>query len=133
MLAITGLYAALLTVLIIALVFVIVGKRRRFQVGIGDGGEKSLQLAVRAHANAVEMIPIALILLAVLELHKANVMSLHIFGSLLVIGRLLHAYGLSRSEGRSFGRFWGTVITLLVLVAMALANVWLYAQTLSAP
>ena len=43
----------------------------------------------------------------------------------LLLGRLLHAFGLSRSGGYSFGRFTGTVLTWLVFLAMALAGLWL--------
>ncbi len=43
----------------------------------------------------------------------------------LLLARVLHAAGLSRSGGYSFGRFWGTALTWLVLLLMALAGGWL--------
>lgn len=122
LLPITGFYAALLGLLIIVLILRIVAKRWKHRIGVGDGGEKSLLLAIRAHGNAIETIPIALILLAALELNKGSAMTLHIFGATLLVGRLLHAFGLSRSPKVSVGRFVGTVLTLTVILGLAVAN-----------
>jgi uncharacterized membrane protein YecN with MAPEG domain len=36
----------------------------------------------------------------------------------------MHAIGLSRHAGYSFGRFWGTALTMLVLLGMAVAGLW---------
>ena len=47
------------------------------------------------------------------------------FGGALLLGRVLHALGLSRGGGYSFGRFWGTALTWLVFLLMALAGLWL--------
>ena len=129
---ITGLYAAISGVFITFMVLHIATLRRRFRVGIGDGGERKLALAVRAHGNAVETIPVALVLLLILELNKGEPAVLHAFGAALIIGRFLHAFGLSRHIGISFGRFWGTIITLTVIAGLAIANVmafWLASQS----
>lgn len=122
LLPVTGLYAALLGLLIIVLLLRIVAKRWRFRIGIGDGGEKSLLLAIRAHGNAIETIPIALILLAALELNKGSLFTLHVFGAGLLVARLLHAFGLSRSGKTSAGRFLGTVLTITVILGLGIAN-----------
>ncbi len=39
----------------------------------------------------------------------------------------MHAVGFSLKAGYSFGRFYGTALTWLVLLAMALAGLWLLA------
>ena len=129
---ITALYAAICGLFIAAMVLHVATLRRRFRVGIGDGGERQLALAVRAHGNAVETIPIALILLLMLELNKGQAGVLHAFGTALIVGRFLHAFGLSRHIGISFGRFWGTITTLVTIVGLAVANLvafWLSVQT----
>ncbi len=131
LLPVTGLYAALLGLLIIVLLLRIVAKRWKFRVGVGDGGEKSLLLAIRAHGNATETIPIALILLAALELNQGSAMSLHIFGASLLLARLLHAFGLSRSGKTSPGRFLGTVLTITVIFGLGIANVMAFLVTQS--
>lgn len=122
LLPITGLYAALLGILIIVLVLRVVAKRFKQRIGVGDGGDRALLLAIRAHGNASETIPIALILLAALELNDGSAQTLHCFGITLVVARLLHAFGLSRSPKASPGRFVGTVLTLTVILGLAIAN-----------
>ena len=125
-LPVTGFYASLLALLVIVLLLTVVRKRFRHRVGVGHGGHGDLQLAIRAHANAIETIPLALILLAAFEANAAPLLSLHIFGGVLLIGRLLHAWGLSHHGGVSFYRFWGTICTVTVMLGLALANIWMF-------
>ena len=46
---------------------------------------------IRAHANAAEYVPLALLLLLILELNQTQPMLLHVFGCVLIAGRILHA------------------------------------------
>lgn len=124
MVSITSLYASLCGLLILMLAVRVVYLRRKNKVGIGSGGVNDLRRAVRVHANAIEYIPIVLILMAALELNGVNGWLMHVLGSLLVVSRLLHAQGLSGSPGVSFGRFWGTLITWAVIIISAVANIW---------
>ena len=62
----------------------------------------------------------ALILMAACELNGAPAPFLHLVGVTLVVGRLLHAQGLTSSEGVSFGRTAGTALTWIVLLEGAL-------------
>jgi hypothetical protein len=41
----------------------------------------------------------------------------------------MHAAGLNRARGESFGRYWGTVLTWLLIVALA---VYLLVRTIAA-
>jgi uncharacterized membrane protein YecN with MAPEG domain len=131
MLPISGLYAALLTIVVITLALRVIRQRFVHRIGLGDGGQESLMRAMRVHGNAIETIPLSLLLLIILEVNQASGTSLHIFGSLLLIGRVLHAWGMSRKSSHSFGRFWGTLTTLLVQMAMVAANLWLYWTTVT--
>lgn len=123
---ITGLYAALLALLMLAMAVRVMLLRRDTSIGLGDGGNRKLACAVRAHGNAMEYIPIGLILLLVLELNQTLPMLLHVFGIVLVVGRVAHALGLSSTPGMSAGRAIGAALTLLVLLAMALMLIWQY-------
>jgi len=116
---VTSIYTALSILLLLALAFRVVQVRRGEKIGLGDGGSAQLQRRIRAHANAVENIPIALIGLLLLELGGLPAWALHVLGATLVISRVLHGIGISSRSGVSFGRFWGTLGTWLVLVAMA--------------
>ena len=104
---ITLLFAALHVLLMLALLVPISRHRHAHKIGLGDGGDKLLARRIRVHGKFVEHAPFALLVLA------------------LLLGRVLHALGLSRGGGYSFGRFWGTALTWLVFLLMALAGLWL--------
>jgi len=123
---ITGLYASLCGLLVLVLAFQVVRQRRRFKIGIGSGSEKSLERAIRVHSNAIEYIPIALLLLAIFESNQGNTYLAHAMGMLLVIGRALHAQGLGSNPGVSFGRFWGTLFTWVSILVLSIANLSLF-------
>ena len=118
--SITLFYAALLALVLIALSVRIVLLRRKHRIGIGVGEVRALERAVRAHGNFCEYVPIALILLLLLDLAPAvSDGVIHIFGCMLLVGRILHAIGLNQSAGTSIGRFLGTVLTWLMIVLSA--------------
>ncbi len=121
---VTALYGSLAGLLLIFLSARVVGWRRKLSVGLGDGGEENLLRAQRAQANFIEYVPIALILLAAAESRGLAGWLLHTGGAILVLARLLHAWGLSQSSGRSFGRFSGTLLTWVVILALSLANIY---------
>lgn len=116
---ITSLYAAALALLVVALLLRVVLLRNRFRVGIGAGGQEVLGRAVRAHANAIETVPLALLLMLLVELGSIAPAWLHGAGIALVAGRGAHALGLSRHAGMSAGRLVGTVLTLGVILFLA--------------
>jgi hypothetical protein len=123
-LTITALYASLAGLLLLFLSFRVVRWRRKLSVGLGDGGQESLLRAQRAQANFIEYVPIALILLAAAESQGLAGWLLQTAGAILMLARLLHAWGLSQSSGRSFGRYWGTLLTWVVILALSLANIF---------
>ncbi|HET6603872.1 MAG TPA: MAPEG family protein [Xanthomonadaceae bacterium] len=116
---ITAVYAALSAILVMILALRVVAMRRAARVGLGDGGNAALAQRIRVHGNAIENLPLALLLLLLLELTGAPVLLLHGFGALLLGARVLHAWGLSTRPGGSFGRFSGTLVTWLLVLAMA--------------
>jgi uncharacterized protein len=72
----------------------------------------------------VETLLPALLMLVVLELAGGPAWLLHAAGVTLLVGRVLHAWGLGGSGGVSFGRFHGMLLTLLVMLALPLALIW---------
>jgi uncharacterized membrane protein YecN with MAPEG domain len=121
---ITGIYVALATLLVLILAARISMARHGRRVGIGDGGDPDLVRRIRVHANALENLPLALLLLLLLELDQTPPLALHVFGCLLLVGRVLHAVGLSRSSGVSPGRFLGIALTWAVMLVMAVLLLW---------
>ena len=119
---ITALYAAMFGLLFVILMLAVIKLRRSLRVGLGDGGNRDLQQAIRAHGNAVECVPIFLVMLAAFELNRGSVMLLHVFGAAFLMVRVLHAWGLYSSNGASPGRLIGTAGTIVLLAALAVAN-----------
>ena len=120
--SVTALYAGLLGLMLLYLSWRVTRIRRADKIGVGDGGNKQLALAIRVQANFVEYTFPALFLILVLELNGFTPTKIHALGIALIAARLLHAIGLSQSGGASFGRFWGTLLTWTVIgLAAALA------------
>ncbi len=115
----TPIYAAMLGILILVLAYQVVVMRRRKRIGIGDKGDKELTQKIRVHANAIEYVPIALLLIAFVEINGGSAIWVNISGALLVVSRILHAYGLGQSIGITKGRFYGTLITWMVILSNA--------------
>jgi len=80
--------------------------------------------ALRVQANFVENVPLALLLLLGLELQGVASAVLHVFGSSLVVCRLLHAFGLGSYEGANYPRLIGAQGTFLLLSVMSVALVY---------
>lgn len=118
---ITMFYAGLLGLVFVALALRVVSLRRSLQVGLGSGGHEVLDRAVRAHANFSEYVPLALLLIALVEAGTAApVWLVHLLGLVVLFGRLIHGFlGINRRAGYSAGRFWGTFLTWVVMTAAA--------------
>ena len=121
---VTTFYASLLGVLLIYLSARVSMNRRRARVSLGLGEDVGLERANRAQGNFVEYVPIGLILLLLLEQEVAQMWLLHLLGAMLLLGRLMHAWGLTRRQSVNVYRFWGTALTWLMILATALLNLW---------
>jgi uncharacterized membrane protein YecN with MAPEG domain len=117
---VTAVYAALLALMLLALKFRVIGARRRLKVDVLDGGERDVTRRMRVHGNFTEHVPIALILMAIVEINGAEAWNIHGLGIILVISRILHAHGLETIPGKSFGRAAGVLGTTAVIAAGAL-------------
>jgi uncharacterized membrane protein YecN with MAPEG domain len=116
---VTGFYAALLGLLLMALSINVIRLRWKHQQGIMDGGHKDLALAIRVQGNFIEYVPLALILMFFDEAAKYPLWSIHAMGVGLLAGRLAHAWGLSQSDKRTPGRAIGVVLTNSVVFSAA--------------
>jgi uncharacterized membrane protein YecN with MAPEG domain len=114
---ITALWAGLLGLLMLALAIQVVRTRVSEKVGFGDGGNPLMLQRIRVHGNFTEYVPMVLLLMLVLEVNGTSAGVLHALGGSLFAARLFHAFGLGSSTGTTPGRFGGTVLTWLVLLA----------------
>jgi uncharacterized membrane protein YecN with MAPEG domain len=76
---------------------------------------------LRVQANFVENVPLALVLLLVLELQGVATVALHALGGALLACRLLHAWGLGRHHGANYPRLIGAQGTFLLMSIMSVA------------
>lgn len=129
MLIVTTLTACILTALFIHLSFAVIRLRRHHRVGLGSGGVDELERAIRAQGNFVEYVPIALILLACLELNGAPLWVTAILGIALVTGRVIHAKGINQPPPHFTNRIIGMRFTITTLIMLVVFNlVWLLLQ-----
>ncbi len=77
--------------------------------------------AERVQANFIENVPLALLLLFLVELAGAPAMFVHACGVSLVVLRLLHAWGLARYEGANYPRLIGAQGTFVLVSVLAMA------------
>ena len=124
MVPITALYAGLLAIIAVVLGFRVGRLRLRTGISLYDGGDKALAVAVRQHANFIENVPLALLLMMLAELNVTRAPLLHGLGATLVVARILHPFGLEYDRMRTPLRGIGSALTTLVIVAGALLALW---------
>ena len=123
---ITALYAGLL-----ALVGLVLGAgsgwlRAKTGVSLGDGGNPQQLVAVRRHGNFSEWVPLALILIAVLELNGVSGTALHALGATLLLARIAHPLGLKPDSIGGLPRALGAGATALVVLVAAIWAITTY-------
>lgn len=119
-LMVTPLYAGLLALWFLVLSVRVIRTRGAEKIYLGDGGNIRVTRIIRAHANFAEYVPLALIMMAMLELTHHSIYLLHILGILLLVARLLHGYAFSFTQHFVFGRVAGAGLTFLVIVIEAI-------------
>ena len=120
---ITLIIAAALGLLNLWLAVRIVRVRVSRKVSLGHGGIPGMQGRIRAHANFNEYVPIALILMGLIEMNVGASRWLWGIGALLVVARVLHPFGMDRPSPnpyRALGALF-TFVSLGLLVGWAIA------------
>lgn len=125
---VTGVFAAVLGVLLLALSARVVKFRMKYRMGMGVAEDRDFQAAVRAHGNLVEYAPMALLMLAIAELNGVPGRWIYWVGMGLVTGRILHAWGMIQGRGGPHrARALGILLTwaaILVTAILLFWNVW---------
>ena len=121
-LPVTSLTAAACSGLLLWLTLNVVRLRRRGGVVLGDNGDRILTKAIRAHGNAVEQMPVALIVLGLAEANGAPGVLLAPLAVLFLAGRTMHALYFARHGTHWKFRVWGmwTTVTAQGLFIAAL-------------
>jgi uncharacterized membrane protein YecN with MAPEG domain len=96
--------------------------RMREKVLFGDGGHDLLSRRMRAQLNFVESTPFVLILAAAIEMSGKGDTWLAIAGSLFMLGRVAHAFGMDIDRPNPL-RIVGVLLTVLTLLGFAVVAV----------
>lgn len=110
---ITALYALPLALLGLVLWFRVTKMRAELGVSIGNADNPSLHERIRQHGNFIEWTPMVLLLMVIAEGNGAGAMWLHAAGALLLLGRLVHPFGLKAANASHPLRYVGNTASLL--------------------
>jgi len=121
-LTITPLYIGILAFLFIPFTLYVGMYRAKSGIYLGHDNDETMLRRMRAQANFVETVPLALILLTTMEISGAGATLLHSLGSILVVGRLSHYLQLSGILQPMLLRAGGMLLTIAVYLV---GSIWL--------
>ncbi len=123
---ITSLYAALLALVYMVLFGMIGATRTRVNLSLGDGGKREMIIANRRHMNFVENVPMALLLIGLLEATGVSKTMIHSLGLVLLAARIIHPFGIDPDIMNRPARIIGAGATALVILVSAGVLLWRY-------
>jgi uncharacterized membrane protein YecN with MAPEG domain len=123
--SLTLLFSACCALMQCVLTALVIRRRIQARVYFLDGGDDSLLRRIRAHGNFAETVPMALLLMMLLELSGFSPLWLTMFGITLLIGRILHATSLLTNHA-TWSRSSGMVLTMAVIGIQAMCALWLF-------
>lgn len=119
MIPITTVFVALLALMLTGISIRVTVLRASKKISFSDGGDQEMQRAIRVQGNFIEYVPMALALMASIEALGTRHWLVYLFGAVLLVARLVHAWGLYAGVFRA--RVAGTTATWILLVVGALA------------
>jgi hypothetical protein len=122
--SIVTLYAGILAIILVALSVWVIRGRMSNAVSLGDGSG-ALSTRIRAHGNFIEYVPMALIVMLLLESRGTAGWLLHVMGIVLIVARIAHPLGLTMkppNAARAIG-IMGTLLVILVGGVLLLLSV----------
>lgn len=98
---------------------------RRAQTGISllHGDDEKLLRLIRAHANFVEYVPLALLAIAAAEIAGVVTWLVALCAGVLLLARLIHYFSL-RADAASNGRVVGAAMTSATMLVLSVAILW---------
>jgi len=117
---ITPLYSAIFGLMFVGLSVRVLLLRQKFGVLIGYGNHAALARASRVHSNFTEYVPISLILIYFLENQGLMGLWIHLSCILLLLGRMIHGYGVGQIDEKPIYRIIGMSLTFMVIISTSL-------------
>ena len=114
---IVSIFAAVLAIMYIQLSFRVINLRKKKKISLGDGGDSTLNAAIRTHGNFIEYVPFSLILLFLVEYQGLSSHYCYVLGLMLVVGRIFHSYALAENQLKF--RVIGMGLTFLTMILSA--------------
>ena len=116
---IVSIYAAFLALFYVGLSVRTLSLRRQLKIGVGDAGNERMLRAMRVHSNFSEYVPIALILAILVEQANTQIIIVHFVCAILLIGRCIHAFGVSKVQENYKFRVIGMAFTFTSICSSA--------------
>ena len=119
--SITAFYAAILALIYVGLSFWVIAGRVTKSTLFGDGGDDSMMRRTRSHANFMEYVPLALVVIGFYEADGGSPTLVRVLLVLLLVARIMHPIGMFAAENtpRQFAFRGGGIITTLSIVGIA--------------
>ncbi|NNG04103.1 MAG: hypothetical protein HKM95_08375 [Inquilinus sp.] len=117
-LPITSLYAAVFGLLLIPITIAVGMRRMKTRIAFLGGDDEILLRRMRSHANFVEYVPLALVLMALAEMNGASAGFMHAAGATLLVSRIVH-YVTINLQPTAPTRAASMIGTLAVLAALS--------------
>ncbi|NRA65912.1 MAG: MAPEG family protein [Pseudobacteriovorax sp.] len=115
--------ASILGPLLIILSVRVIRYRRSNRIALGAKDDKQLERRMRAQANFAEYTPLALILLVINELQYPDSWRVITACILLVLGRCIHAWGISQTKENFNFRVAGMLMTFASIIILSIGLV----------
>ena len=125
----TALYAALTAILLLILsvrVIALRGSPVFAWFTFGYTGENALNRAIRGHGNLIEYAPMFFLLMFIAEQNGYSSLALHYYGSMFLLGRIMHGVCFGFMEKNVLFRMAGIVITLGSILGLSIILIFRY-------
>lgn len=128
---ITAFCAGILGLISFVLAFHVGSYRGKTKISLSHGGNQEMLVRIRKHGNFTEYVPLALILLGLLEMSGgAGSVAIWILGGMLVIGRITHPMGLVADNIGHPMRAVGALLTILMTLVCSGWLIYHYVATM---
>jgi hypothetical protein len=99
----------------------VIQMRASAKIGIGTGNDPAMERRIRVHGNFAEYVPLALLLLAFMEMQQHSRYLIHVLCIVLILARVVHAIGVTPVQENFSMRVGSVLATFAVLVIASLA------------